>query len=290
MKDSSAAEIADLEAQLEILKVAPYVELYFTMFTYKLSQQDLDPEPFGNTALATKLKKDRTLAQDEHVLSALSAELEANLVTPAIPGSAAAKVQAHILSSKALAAEVATIVQNLKNALNPPAITEQADDEHEEEDIDVPPRESAKLQPSIKKLSISRKEDDDRLPSDASTSRDELEEDLEVVDEDGEEIDDGGWESGSLDGGVESDEDSDSDDSSGDEDVQRPSNKAKVQPAQSSKSSKPTTTSSSSTFLPSLSVGFTRGDSDASDVDEEEVNAADGGARKNRRGQRARRA
>jgi len=44
-----------------------------------------------------------------------------------------------------------------------------------------------------------------------------------------------------------------------------------------------------STFLPSLSVGFTRGDSDVSDWSDAEANAADS-ARKNRRGQRARRA
>ena len=43
-----------------------------------------------------------------------------------------------------------------------------------------------------------------------------------------------------------------------------------------------------STFLPSLAVGFTRGDSD-SDWSDGEANVADG-VRKNRRGQRARRA
>lgn len=243
--------------------------------------------------MKTKLRKDRTLVQNEHVLAVISAELEGSLVTPAEPGSSAAKVYAHILSSKALAAEVATVIQNIKTFLNPPVKTKRLiDDEEEEseEDIDIPPRprKASKAESSIKKVSIPLNEDAGSEPSNASTSGDGLEASLEVVDEDDVDIDDGGWESGSVNGGADSDEDTEDGDLS-DENVERPSHKASVQSSRASKS-KPITSSANSTFLPSLSVGFTRGDSDASDIEEVDVDAADGGARKNRRGQRARRA
>ena len=251
--------------------------------------QEIDTEPFGNTALKTKLKKERTLAQNEYVLAAISDQLEVNSVTPAEPGSLIAKVHAHILSSKVLAAEVAAVVQNIKNVLNPPTKSDQSDDEEDEENSEIPSRPRK----VVKKPSTSRDGDAVGLPSDVSVSGDQLEENLEAVNQDDDHIDDDGWESGSVDGGVESDEDGDESeggDSSEGEVVSRPSKGTKVQSSQATKTSKPTTTSSNSTFLPSLSVGFTRGDSDASDVDEVEVNAADGGARKNRRGLRARRA
>lgn len=116
-----------------------------------------------------------------------------------------------------------------------------------------------------------------------------------------------GWESGSLVGDNRlgpnsSDEDSDDESDSGsDTAVALPSKKAK--PTPSAKPAKPTKVVkaapekpvTASTFLPSLSTGFTLGDSDSDpdldpDVDGAGIVGRKGPERKNRRGQRARQA
>ncbi|CAL1713097.1 unnamed protein product [Somion occarium] len=277
-KNPGSSEMADLEAQLEIIKV-------------------IDHEPFGNTALKTKLKKDKLLAQNEHVIAAISTELEANLIAPTTPGSPAAKVHAHILSSKALAAEVTSVVQGLRNVLSPAKADQVPGEEDEEFNVPEPPRKAAKIEPELKTAKNADDEDED----DTSAGSEWSEEVLNVVDKDDEEIDDGGWESGSVDGGEDSESDSDSDSDGEDENGSRLTKKqGKIAPIPPAKGKdgisaaksviKASTSAAASTFLPSLSVGFTRGDSDASDVEDAEVDAVDGGTRKNRRGQRARRA
>lgn len=125
------------------------------------------------------------------------------------------------------------------------------------------------------------------------------------------EADDAGWESGSVSGGDDGDEDiprsgqrskptiapADSDD---DDDISlspkpkaKKTKKTKPEPAPATGKKQQVTTSS--TFLPSLSTGFTRGGSDDSDPDddvgeglEDVIGKGKGGERKNRRGQRAR--
>ena len=99
-----------------------------------------------------------------------------------------------------------------------------------------------------------------------------------------------GWESGSL-AGDYGEAGSDAGNMSEDE-VDRPkvpstSKLAKKAPATKSK---PAKVVSESTFLPSLSVGFVRGESGDSDWSDGEANAGDIELKKNRRGQRARRA
>ena len=135
-----------------------------------------------------------------------------------------------------------------------------------------------------------------------------------AVDSDNEEDDGAGWESGSVSGNddpvpsksrrqpttaiANSDSDSDSDNDEDSIPVTRPSKSKKSKtdpsPAQPTKSKGKALTSS--TFLPSLSTGFTRGDSDDSDPDddfgeglEDVIGKQKAGPRKNRRGQQARR-
>ncbi|KAI0072861.1 Bud-site selection protein [Panus rudis PR-1116 ss-1] len=282
-KNPDAPEIKDLEAQLTIVK-------------------EIDHEPFGNTALKTKLKKDKLLSSNPHIISAISSELESNLVSPAEPKSNLAKVQAHMLSSKVLAAEVTAVVERLRNVINPPpkSVDDEGDggegaDEGEEGEV-----EEEKLSRPKKVAKVVSASDDEDESEDGEGS--ELHPKV-VLEEDDEAIDDGGWESGSVHESESAESEGDDSEDDSDSDSRKPKSKpptntTKSQTAKPSAtapkpkaSSKPTATpTASSTFLPSLSVGFTRGDSDASDIDEAEINAADGGVRKNRRGQRARRA
>lgn len=147
---------------------------------------------------------------------------------------------------------------------------------------------------------------DERLDDElAVPSRVALDEDSD--DELGQEdlaADEAGWESGSLAGddrigGNSSDEDSDdgSGSDSGSADA-LPTKKSKTAPAPKptkaakAAAAKPVT---SSTFLPSLSVGYTLGDSDSDPDDDPDVDGAGivgrkVPERKNRRGQRARQA
>jgi hypothetical protein len=139
-------------------------------------------------------------------------------------------------------------------------------------------------------------------------------EDEDEGDDEGEEVeaDDAGWESGSISGDDDDDEDGDrpsrfrlSNSFSGsdsDEDaiaIKPPTKKPKSK--ETTKSTKaeaqPSKKLTSSTFLPSLSTGFTRGGSDDSDPDddfgeglEDIIGKGKPGERKNRRGQRARQA
>lgn len=115
-------------------------------------------------------------------------------------------------------------------------------------------------------------------------------------------VGDAGWESGSVHSegeagveGLESSNDSSSESSEEeDADHQRPRKghvKSDAKPASKAQAAlKPAASASSSTFLPSLSVGFVRGDSDGSDWSGDEGDDADVAPKKNRRGQRARRA
>lgn len=153
-----------------------------------------------------------------------------------------------------------------------------------------------------KKLDVDEEEDDEEVTSrrnmvvDSDDEGGDEEEDVEV--------DEAGWESGSVSGGdIPSNQialaDSDSED---EESIPvRPTKKTKVKEPKPAKSTKPAVAQpskklTSSTFLPSLSTGFTRGGSDDSDPDddfaeglEDIIGKGRTGERKNRRGQQARR-
>ena len=262
--------------------------------------QHADPEQFANTALKTKILKDKGLAHNDDVQAALTDKLSANLVAPQEPGSSATKVHGRLLSSKVLAEAVHAVVDTLREVLDPSLAKGKAhakkgvDGEADEDDSADEDEESA-VERSSKKARLVEESDEEE-------DEDEAEEDSDV------EVDDAGWESGTIDGGdgagwesgtvddgddavvgsSDEDEDEEEEDDSEDhseddsDDAPIPQTKAATNDAKS----KSKTTGGESTFLPSLSVGFTRGDSDASDISDGEADAP----RKNRRGQRARRA
>ncbi|KAL1667025.1 Bud-site selection protein [Schizophyllum commune] len=243
-------EIAECEAQLEALKA-----------------RATDYHAVGTTVFHSKIKKDKVLAQHDVVTSALQQELADHLLTPAPAGTPAAKVHARLTSHKALAAEAVSAAQALHALVQPPVASENADDEaSEEEDADADaaqrPAAASKAKKEKRTAEPAADGDDEDGAADSWESG--------TVDEDGD-----GWESGTVNGGNEA-EDSDADDSDSDADDAPPAKKAKA-------SATPAAAAGSSTFLPSLSVGFVRG-SDDSDIEEIQDKP-----KKNRRGQRARR-
>ncbi|TFK40547.1 Bud-site selection protein [Crucibulum laeve] len=283
-KDDNDQAITEHESQLTAIK-------------------DIDHDDIGNTALKTKLLKDHMLSENEHIQMAISEELASNLLTPAPPGSAMAKIQSRLLSSKVLASEIGSVIEALRNLLQPKP---QVDDTVMEESIEdsAPPR-SKKTKAAIKADTVDMDIDIEPLAID---DNEEFEADPDI--DDAEPVDESGWESGTIgddeheaDDGWESgllDEDptgsADEEDETGfgdsDSDAEMislkpPSKLVKAAP----KPSKITVSASAtqSTFLPSLAVGFVRG-TDDSDFSDSEMKMADGDIKKNRRGQRARRA
>ena len=255
--------------------------------------QKCDPEPFANTALRTKIHKDKLLSADGRITAAIAQELSSNLLVPAAPGSNEAKVQGRLLSSKIIATEVANVVEALREVILPELKKEKGQDEEygNESDDEAEGHRGVRPVPTNKKAKL-------RTASEGDQSDQESVAASRVQASDDEEVDDAGWESGSIHGSSSAEsEGSDDEDSfsevSGDEQSPRPSassgpdrkasssNKAaKSQPDKPKKAGE-------STFLPSLAVGFTRGDSDASDFSDDDADVA---PKKNRRGQRARRA
>lgn len=255
----------------------------------------MDHEIIANTALKTKLNKDRVLLENEHFQAATLKELSTNLLVPEPTGTPGSKVQSRLLSSKILAVEIATVVEDLRNVLQPkldPTV------EIVEEDVERPKKQKKGSQVRDKSTGFASLVDqngqeggNDLLP--------EIGEEDEAGWESGTVGDDeqeqgGGWESGSLEG-----EDDGLDDESGEySDVSN--EELQIAPSITKPPKKPTVsaptrvpskpTGMQSTFLPSLSVGFVRGGSDDSEMSENEAKVADIDLKKNRRGQRARRA
>ncbi|THH31464.1 hypothetical protein EUX98_g2717 [Antrodiella citrinella] len=260
-KEPPPFDISQLDAELNYLKA-------------------LDVELFGDTALYSKLKKDKVLSSNEHFIDVLASELSGSLVAPAKPGSPEAKVDARLLSSKALASEVSTVLTSLRSIINPPPRVQRPNEvEDPEQDGPAHPKKTAKV---LTAFSTEDGIDEEEASGDVS--------DRLVPEEEDDEVDDGGWESGSVnseDEGVSEDEDGVSrgnyDEERDDSDDEfPPPKKSKLAAAGSKVATRPI---GGSTFLPSLSVGFTRGDSDSEPEDVD-----DDGCKKNRRGQRARRA
>ncbi|KAK0503896.1 BUD22-domain-containing protein [Armillaria luteobubalina] len=164
------------------------------------------------------------------------------------------KVQSRILSSKVLAVEIANIIESLRAVILP-----HTDDEDAE-----PPRKMTKVEVV---------DDEGRMDEDGDEEEDEAGDEMGwesgTVGDDEKENDDG-WESGSLD----------------EEDDDTPTNQ-KAKPSVAKVQNKSST--GASTFLPSLSVGFIKGNED-SDWSDSDAKAGDIEQKKNRRGQRARRA
>ncbi|KAH9891636.1 Bud-site selection protein [Cubamyces lactineus] len=289
---------AELERQLDVLK-------------------HIDHEPFANTALRTKILKDRMLSENEDVKAALAEKLSNNLVQPQAPGSSAAKVHGRLLSSKIIADVVHTVVDSLKAILDPslakpkaksqePELELEGDESEEDEDEEIDAERGSTKGKKVRLAAVDESGDEGEEASDGEDAMDDAGWESGTVDEN----DDGaGWESGTVDDDeprhmASDDEDESEDDENegeqddsedGDEDSdsadEQPPRKVKALPAAKEPKGKSKAVGAESTFLPSLSVGFTRGDSDASDLSDADAEAAAADLpRKNRRGQRARRA
>lgn len=325
--ERNAKMILDFESQLEVIKVHTPIRHSISLHVLT-TDQHLDHEPIANLAFKTKLNKDRLLLQNEHMQTAISTELTPNLLTSADPGTAARKVQDRLLSSKTLAVEVLSVLTALKELVDPSLRKgpEQAPgaegsdnespskvkktkapsrpvggsgDEHESGDesialeVDAAGWESGTVRGDDDEDGWESGSVDDANPRGQSIAG--------GADSDGSEADDSGNEDENSDDEEEEEEEDDDDDydvDGGDNAAvaiasatkrasqQAEKGKKVALPAKDTKGKSKAT--AESTFLPSLSVGFTRGDSDASDLSDEEVKVAD--MRKNRRGQRARRA
>lgn len=217
----------------------------------------MDHELIGLWALRSKLKKDKVLSQDPAVTQAIASELEVAPMSD--EDEVITLVRNRFLSSKTLASDVSAAATALRAMLHPQddaaaeAETSTRTTTHEE----APIRKKTKIVKEARPLGDGD-EDDVQHPEEGQT--------MEVAAE--QEDEDDGWESGSV------------ADSDGESDSSTTGRKGKV--TATSKSA------TSSTFLPSLSVGFIRGESDSDYSDEEKEDVAE--PKKNRRGQRARRA
>ncbi|KAF9077651.1 Bud-site selection protein [Rhodocollybia butyracea] len=270
LKDESDPSIAECEFQLQELKL-------------------INHEAIANTALRTKLTKDKVLSDNESMQAALSKELTANLLEPASGGTVAAKVQSRLLSSKILASEVAVAVEDLRAVIHPTTDHSQDGDISSALDESLPERPK-----KLKKM--------ERIMEDEDVEMSVGEDDEEVAQVgDDEEMDADGWESGTVgddekepDNGWESGSNAGESNGYMDEDLPSDSQAetkksfVKVSPIAGPSKSSSKVVAGQSTFLPTLSTGFIRGsDSDWSDSDDKVADIAE---KKNRRGQRARRA
>ena len=228
--------------------------------------------------------KDRTLRENEDIITAMNKELEGSLVVLAESGTTVAKIQSRLLSSKFLGIQVATSLEALKVLLNPPPKQNKPENStHTSSDIDI--KRPSKLRKEMSMPTLQATGSVAQVPSRLDDNDQDNNEEIN------------GWESGSINEGeiTEPDEGWGSDDTgpnaedASNQDSESEDDELEFRP----KSKAPTKSSSSlidSTFLPSLSVGFIPDGSDDSDWSETEGKGTDLEPRKNRRGQRARRA
>ncbi|KAI0044398.1 Bud-site selection protein [Auriscalpium vulgare] len=229
------------------------------------SLKRMDHDRIAVMALKNKLKKDKVLSKSPNIGLATPNELSLAALSPSTGPDA--QVEGRVLSSKALSSAVNTVISTLRSLLRPQSLPLDISI-----DSSPPPKQKRKLSPVM----TSEKLTPGGHPAEPSRHSD-----------------DDGWESGTVDGGSHSSADDGSTAGESGSEVTAPSARKSVIPLSISSTSKrapsaPTTAGSQSTFLPSLSHGFIRGDSD-SDWSDGEAAIADVKT-KNRRGQRARRA
>lgn len=266
-KDSepNSREIEEVESQLKVLK-------------------NIDHERIGNKAIRGKLRKDKILSQNEAIASAILTELPLEPLNE--NDTHDPKLDARLLSSRALSSEVNSVILALRSIIRPDLV------------VNVDQSAPAPLMKDRRSRASDAVEpvQEEEVASDQEGDSDG---------DDGVQADDG-WESGTIDDEHSTDKADSVDGSTVQEVGMSPPRKdvpgmsstrgarqstERTPKASSSASTKPNpkTSGAESTFLPSLSVGFTRGDSDDSDWSDHESKQVDH-ERKNRRGQRARRA
>jgi hypothetical protein len=205
-------------------------------------------------------------------------ELIAGLLDTPTPGSLEAKIHSRILSSKILATSVVHVTEDIHSCIE--ELNPEIQDAINHKKSPEPPSK-------VRKMSTEEDEDAATGGSDIDGFRADVEPDQSedgwesgtVADED--ELNDAGWESGSVEEqSLESDKEQNEADASPAK-TRVPSHKAAEIPSK---------VAGQSMFLPSLSVGFVRGSPGDSDWSDRDSDAGDVAPKKNRRGQRARRA
>ncbi|KLO11465.1 Bud-site selection protein [Schizopora paradoxa] len=280
-KKDDSNSVKEIEEQLEYLK-------------------QLDHDRISILSLRNKLKKDKFLSRNPACEAAISSELQIPPLPDAEKSKAATIVESRFLSSKTLSKEIDRILQSFRTILggggrqNAEDAASPDNDDSEEWGGFGGSSESSK--PTKKKgeriasTQLTKVEGSDG--SDGG-SEDDLQYSSNFEDEEG---DAESWESGSIHG--DDDEDNDSEEelieeaggssSLADAD-DAPPKKTKKPTKQKSTAAESSNLASGSTFLPSLSVGFIPGNSD-SEWSDGEADAGELPQRKNRRGQRARKA
>lgn len=278
--ETNSREIEEVESQLKVLKVCNCLYKEFTKVT--MYHQSVDHERIGSKAIRGKLRKDKILSRNEAIASAILTELPLESLNE--NNSHDPKLDARLLSSRALSSEVNSVILALRSIIRP--------------DLAIIVDQSAPAPRRSRASDAVEPVREEEVASDQEGDSDGDDGDVAQADD--------GWESGTIDDDHSTDK-ADSVDGSTVQEVGvspprkdvpgMPSTRGARQStertpkASSSASTKPNpkTSGAESTFLPSLSVGFTRGDSDDSDWSDHESKQVDH-ERKNRRGQRARRA
>lgn len=223
-------------------------------------------------------------------MTAMKKELEeeGSLVVVAEPGSTVAKIQSRLLSSKFLSIQVATSLEALKVLLNPALKQNEPENNINRVSSDKGIERPSKLQKELPILHATNSTE--KGPSRLDNSNKDMEgwESGSINDDEFEEPDDV-WESGDIGPNDTQDDENVSNQESESKDKET-NVKTKSKPSKQEKVVKSLSSKNESIFLPSLSVGFIRGGSDDSDWSETEGKDTDLAPKKNRRGQRARRA
>jgi hypothetical protein len=217
------------------------------------------------------------------------------VATPAKPGTPLAKVQSRLLSSKLLAAQIVVSIENLRILLDPTLRDPKVEGTEEDTTVPAPKQKKASTLSGEQSVADAATEG---YGSDEGEWKGVVDENQDMADAAIGDIVAEGWESGTVGEGDDA-AGSDGWESSSmgnDEDVSENGDRQAlhVKPWVEKSSTavlkaKVSASGLQSTFLPSLSVGFVRGGSEESDWSEE-GRVADIDVKKNRRGQRARRA
>jgi hypothetical protein len=247
-------------------------------------------------ALGTKLKKTKVLYEMVAVKDAMAHELVVPVSNPS-SNHPLEKAQSRVLSSKVLAEEVHTVINDLKKLVLPShSISSEAAEQGESKipikKVKVPLKPAISTVATIEALPKPEETDDHPDDHDSDNTSDRIEDvgwESGTVNDEEEELDEE-WESGSI--SEASDAALSASVDGGDEQIPIPktnSSKSVPKAVAPSKPGSKAASSLNSTFLPSLSVGYIRA-SDDSDFSDSEAKIADLETKKNRRGQRARRA
>ncbi|KAH8114528.1 Bud-site selection protein [Phellopilus nigrolimitatus] len=271
------------------------IKLYETQLEYL--KQHIDHEHIAVQALRSKINKDPFLSRNADCQAAISSELQTSKNDPVNAQPHRAVVESRLLSSKVLAQEIASVVLSLKAVLGEDnkgnaaveGVTSENGDLEEEEEEEAGTTDAAKSVGRTKGRIANDEGDGDGedtsgvswtgfgdVDGDESTQETGDTESSEQDDEDD------GWESGTVYSEESGIGQLSSDDSLLPQNMKKSHTKvggAKVK----------TGKAGASTFLPSLSVGFINAGSD-SEWSDAEADLADSSLKKNRRGQRARKA